>query len=288
LVPGWNIDLHPFGILDSRDITMIDGQLFIVDGYDFRPVGDPMRYAVFVFDIVNGPPNATFTATPATGGAPLPVQFTDTTFGPVTSRLWDFGDGSPTSTATNPSHTYAALGHYTASLTVTNANGSTTAAQVISVVTPPVTVTAAADTYARSNQANTNFGSTATIQSWTSGTTTYQPFVRFTVPSLPATPVSVKLRLYATDAGATTGGLYATSTSWTETGLTWNNRPATVGAQIAPSTSAPLNAWVEFDVTPVVTGPGQYSFTLTGAGADLVQFSSRSGANPPQLVVSFG
>ena len=30
LVPGWNVDLRPFGILDSRDVTMIDGQVFIV------------------------------------------------------------------------------------------------------------------------------------------------------------------------------------------------------------------------------------------------------------------
>jgi PKD repeat protein len=289
LVPGWNVDLHPFGILDSRDVTMIDGQVFVVDGYDFRPVNDPMRYAVFVFDIVDGPPNATFTATPSTGGAPLPVQFTDTTFGPVTSRVWDFGDGSPTSTATNPSHTYAALGTYTASLTVTNANGSTTATQVIKVVTPPVTVTPVADSYVRSNAANTNYGTTQTVQGWTSGTTVYQPFVRFSVGTLPAPPVSAKLRLFTTDASNSTGALYQTANAtWTETGLTWNNRPGTAGAAIATSQQAPLNAWVEYDVTPVVTGPGEYSFTLTGATADLVQFSSRQGANPPQLVISFG
>ncbi len=289
MVPGWNIDLRPFGILDSRAVEYIDGQLFVSDGYDFRAAGDPLMYAVFVFDIVNGPPQATFTATPASGPAPLAVQFADTTFGPVTSRVWNFGDGSPTSTVANPSHTYAALGQYTASLTVTNANGSNTATQLVKVVTAPVTVTAVADTYARSNQPNNNFGSAPTIQGWSSFGTVYQPFVRFSVGSLPATPVSAKLRLFATDAGATTGGVYATANAtWSESTLTWNNRPATSGAQIAPSGSAPLNAWVEFDVSPVVTGPGQYSFTLTGAGADLVQFSSRQGANPPQLVINFG
>ena len=79
LVPGWNIDLRPFGILDSRAVEFIDGQLFVSDGYDFRAPDDPMKYAVFVFDVVNGPPNATFTATPPSGPAPLAVQFTDTT-----------------------------------------------------------------------------------------------------------------------------------------------------------------------------------------------------------------
>ena len=144
-----------------------------------------MKYAVFVFDIVNGPPNTTFTATPSTGAAPLAVQFADTTAGPVTSRLWNFGDGSPTSTATNPSHTYAALGQYTASLTDTNANGSSTATQPISVVVAPVTVTAVADTYARSNSATTNYGTQTTMQGYVQSTTQYQPFFRFSVGTLP-------------------------------------------------------------------------------------------------------
>jgi len=41
-------------------------------------------------------------------------------------------------------------------------------------------------------------------------------------------------------------------------------------------------------VTPTVTAAGEYSFTLTNAGSDLAAFSSRTGANPPQLVISFG
>ncbi len=289
LVPGWNIDLRRFGIVDSRAVEYVDGQLLVSDGYDFRDAADPLQYAVFVFDVVDGPPNATFTATPLVGPAPLTVQFADTTYGPVTSRLWDFGDGSATSTATNPSHTYDALGQYTASLTVTNANGSTTATQLIKVVTAPVTITAAADAYVRSNQASSSFGSGSTIQGYNSFGTVYQPYVRFSVGTLPSPPVSATLRLFATDASATTGGVYRTANAtWTENGLTWNNRPATSGAQVAPSGSAPLNSWVEFDVTAVVTGPGEYSFTLTGATADLVAFSSRQGVNPPQLVISFG
>jgi gliding motility-associated-like protein len=36
---------------------------------------------------------------------------------------WNFGDGSPVSTSTNPSHTYSVNGNYTVSLTVTDING---------------------------------------------------------------------------------------------------------------------------------------------------------------------
>ena len=235
LVPGWNIDLRPFGILDSRAVEYIDGQLFVSDGYDFRALGDPMKYAVFVFDIVNGPPNAAFTATPTTGAAPLAVQFTDTTFGPVTSRVWNFGDGSPTSTAANPSHTYPAVGQYTASLTVSNANGGNTTTQVISVVTAPVHRDrggrhATPDRTRRTRTTATRPRSRATGPR--SAARTYQPFVRFSVGALPATPVSAKVRLYVTDSSTATGALFQTANAtWTENGLTWNNRPATAGSR---------------------------------------------------------
>ncbi|MDO8311892.1 MAG: PKD domain-containing protein, partial [Sideroxyarcus sp.] len=68
-------------------------------------------------------PIANFTANQTTGGIPLIVQFTDTSLGIIASRLWDFGDGT-TSTETNPTHTYAVVGKYTVSLTVTNAAGA--------------------------------------------------------------------------------------------------------------------------------------------------------------------
>ncbi len=52
----------------------------------------------------------------------------------ISSRSWDFGDNS-TSTLANPSHTYAAAGSYTVSLTVTDSQGavSTTATKEVTV-----------------------------------------------------------------------------------------------------------------------------------------------------------
>lgn len=57
----------------------------------------------------------------------LTVNFTDSSTdsdGTIASRAWTFGDGG-TSTATNPSHTYAAAGTYSVSLTVTDNGGAT-------------------------------------------------------------------------------------------------------------------------------------------------------------------
>ena len=65
-------------------------------------------------------------AEPDEGAPPLKVQFTasveEESGGPF-SFGWDFGDGSK-STEQNPVHTYAKVGEYTATLTVTNQKGN--------------------------------------------------------------------------------------------------------------------------------------------------------------------
>ena len=75
--------------------------------------------------VTNAGPVADFSGSPTSGSAPLTVTFTDNSSGSITSRLWDFGDGS-TSTSTNPNHTYSSNGIYTVKLTITGPGGSHT------------------------------------------------------------------------------------------------------------------------------------------------------------------
>ncbi|MCA9952440.1 MAG: PKD domain-containing protein, partial [Anaerolineales bacterium] len=49
---------------------------------------------------------------------------------------WDFGDGTPLSNATNPQHTYAAVGTYTVSLAVTDVWGGTAVYSDIHTILP--------------------------------------------------------------------------------------------------------------------------------------------------------
>ncbi|MEP5547159.1 PKD domain-containing protein, partial [Maribacter dokdonensis] len=56
------------------------------------------------------------------------------------STLWDFGDGN-TSTIENPSHTYAAAGDYTVSVTVTTASETKTETRDITIFETPITTT---------------------------------------------------------------------------------------------------------------------------------------------------
>jgi PKD repeat protein len=89
------------------------------------------------------PVTAAFAANPTSGQAPLAVQFTDQSSGPVTAWNWKFGDGS-TSSAQNPSHTYSGAGTFTATLTVTGNSGqSSSVSHTITVTSPPPPVTAA-------------------------------------------------------------------------------------------------------------------------------------------------
>ena len=84
------------------------------------------------------PPVASFTSTPASGEAPVDVNFTDTSTGDITGHSWDFGDGSGSSVA-NPSHTYTSAGTYDVSLTVTGPGGSDTfvCSGCVTVTDPP-------------------------------------------------------------------------------------------------------------------------------------------------------
>src|SRR4030095_15537090 len=87
------------------------------------------------------PPVARATATPSQGPAPLTVQFSgvdssDPDGDPI-NLLWNFGDGSATSTDSAPQHTYVAQGGYSATLTVSDGRLPTPGTDTVTV---PITV----------------------------------------------------------------------------------------------------------------------------------------------------
>ena len=72
--------------------------------------------------VPNSPPVASFTFTSSDLTATFSSAGSSDSDGTIVSRSWDFGDGD-TSTAANPSHTYAAEGTYPVTLTVTDDDG---------------------------------------------------------------------------------------------------------------------------------------------------------------------
>jgi len=105
----------------SRSVTVSGGD---VAGQNFTGTAS----------VGNANPVANFTFT--TSG--LSASFTNTSTdsdGTIASQSWNFGDGSAASTASNPSHTYAAGGTYQVALTVTDNLGATnTLTKAVSVV----------------------------------------------------------------------------------------------------------------------------------------------------------
>ena len=89
------------------------------------------------FSAANGVPTAFMTASPTSGPAPLTVNFdgrgSSDPDGDALTWLWTFGDGqSATTNVPTTSHPYAA-GNYTASLSVRDSRGATSAAVTVSI-----------------------------------------------------------------------------------------------------------------------------------------------------------
>ena len=121
---------------------------------------------------------------------------------------------------------------------------------------------------------------------------TYRSYLRFTVTGL-AGPVSgVKLRLWVSDASPNiVTSSRSPDTTWIESGnadsITWTSKPAMGGTQLGSAAVPTLNGYNEITLDPgAVGGNGLVSFGLTIDGTNSAIFSSREGANHPQLVVT--
>jgi PKD repeat protein len=221
----------------------------------------------------------------------LTVQFTDTSTGGPTSWEWDFqNDGSIDSTQQSPNFVYTSPGTYSVKLTVSNTSGSSslTKAGYISVspVGQTLTFTPTDDSFVRSNLPNELNGSLNNLRSFKSLAET-DSYLKFTVTGLTGSVVSAKLRLYVIDASPNAGTLYPVAdTSWSEGTLTWANKPPASATPIGPAGPAKLGTWVEIDLGSTITGDGTYSLALVGTYPDAAWFSSKEGANRPQLVLT--
>ncbi|MGA9524886.1 MAG: DNRLRE domain-containing protein [Myxococcaceae bacterium] len=151
------------------------------------------------------------------------------------------------------------------------------------------TFLAAADSEAAASEPGSNFGSETRLR--VDGSPERHVYLAFEV-SVDRPVQNARLQLFVVDPGADGPELYVTGAlgiTWTERGLTWDNRPVPVGQALQDLGAVGDRTWVELDVTSVVQGSGAYSFVLVSTSGDGANFASREmnfAARAPRLVVT--
>jgi hypothetical protein len=155
------------------------------------------------------------------------------------------------------------------------------------VVTFALTFTATADAYVKQSEPGNNFGSRASLQV-DGGSSADQSYLQFTVKDVSGVVQSALLRLYAGKNGSKDGPSISTANSeWSEKNMTWNQRPQSDEVVLDNKGEISPQSWVEYNVTPAITGNGLFAFVLTPDSDDAINFSSREGDHAPELVITY-
>ena len=178
----------------------------------------------------------------------------------------------------------------------------------VTSLSPPVAVTvqaratAAADAYVRDgSKASRNFGGSSALQvrQASSGNNrwTYLRFDTSGVDSVSRAVLRLFGRLSAKTATTVRTSVFAcANTTWSESGITWNNRPATGTAALATTTmvnNSTTARWYEWDVTSYLqaekaAGRSVVTLVLKNAASSTPYdtFNSKeAGSNVPELIV---
>ncbi|MET0263460.1 MAG: DNRLRE domain-containing protein [Rariglobus sp.] len=170
----------------------------------------------------------------------------------------------------------------------------------LKVVASNLTLAASADAYVKDGvSASANYGAdTALAVKLDAIDWNRQAYLKFDLSNVSGALSSGKVRLCIQDANTSSRAIsvYASAnTSWSESALTWNTKPATTGAALATVTipgSSPAGTWFEWDVTAYLQqekAAGRNTVTLviqspTAGSTTNVAFNSREAAtNQPQL-----
>ncbi len=149
---------------------------------------------------------------------------------------------------------------------------------------PFVAFPAEADSYVHETGSATNYGAQPRLRIDGDPGARIESYIRFTVPPLHGTVTRAWLYLRPLEGEASTGGfsVYRTNNDWTETGITWQNRPARSPNIISVSGRVGAGEPIRIDVSSYVTGPGTYNFVLATETVDGLDVFSRE-AGPVNL-----
>ncbi len=136
------------------------------------------------------------------------------------------------------------------------------------------------------SKSTTNYGTSAALR--VDGSPVVRSYLTFDVTGVSGAVTSATLRIYANSNQSVGFDVYPVAdTSWGETTITDANAPPFGSTVLGSSGKVTANSWTSVDVTSAVNGNGLVSFGLSTANSTALSLSSRTGANPPQLVIGW-
>jgi len=283
------------------------GQVLNVGMFSFAAKSDNPNVFVVTLDNVNitgnilSPLSVQVTPAAATAYIGQSTTFTAVPNGnPPFTYQWQC-NGANLTGATNATLTLTNLqlsnsGLYQVSLATTNE--SVTATATLSVMTPVPSaqvLSPVADSYVYGNSQSSNYGTETNLFVKTNGLAYARDvFLKFNVSAL-TNAQSVKLQLMPVSAANTLNTCFelATNDTWTETGITWANKPAGTGIVITNISGFTVGVPVVADVTSQSVSQAGLDGLLsihifsTTPGSGQVMFGSRESllpTNQPQLI----
>jgi len=154
-------------------------------------------------------------------------------------------------------------------------------------VTPEksITLTPVADAFVSADTPAQNFGADPALKS--DREPMEEGFLRFDVSGTGGVSRAV-LRVYMSNGSGSTTEVYGVAKEWDEKTVTWDTRPNHITDRIVEVATAPVNSWVEYDVSSLITGDGTFNLSVTNPHRDGIAFSSREGGRAPELIIESG
>lgn len=113
-----------------------------------------------------------------------------------------------------------------------------------------------------------------------------ESYLRFVVSGVTGTVQHATLRLFVLNATDDGPAVYTAANDWSEASIRWDTKPPRTTVALADTGAIAVGAWVEYDLTAVVTADGVYTFVLATDIADGAEFASRENINTPELVLT--
>jgi hypothetical protein len=206
------------------------------------------------------------------------------------NELWAMRYNGPTFGFTSPSALAIDVG---GNVYVTGGDGGIATVKYSQSSLPaPIIFHPTDDANVGSANPTSNVGTSPTLRVRQTTANTQYGYLKFNVSGLTGEVQSAKLRLYVVDASTDGGAVHSvsnyyqdTTAPWTQSELIWNNAPAIAGVPLKYLGPVELNTWVDIDVTSVIINNGVYSFGIKNSSTDEVYYSSKEGANPPELLI---